>query len=264
MKKILMTLALYTLFCMPAPSALAHFGMIIADRPVVTQDSRKMQLTLSFSHPFAGHGMDQLKPRVFDVYFDGKTRSLLGDLEPARVMDHQAWQTMFTPKRPGVYQFVMEPQPYWEPAEDLSIIHYTKTVACAFGDEEGWDRELGLKTEIVPLSRPFGGYAGYSFTGQVKMNGQPVPGAEVEVEYYDRDKAYEAPSDVHVTYVVKADPNGIFTFACPRPGWWGFAALNKGDFTLTDPQGNEKDVELGAVLWIELAPWTKNGDHSRE
>lgn len=264
MKKILMTLTLCALFCVPDSPALAHFGMIIADHPVVTQDNRKVQLTLSFSHPFEGVGMDLTKPRVFDVYFNGKTHSLLDGLKPAAVMDHQAWQTVFAPRRPGVYQFVMEPQPYWEPAEDLSIIHYTKTVTCAFGDEDGWDQELGLKTEIVPLSRPFGGYAGYSFTGLVKLNGQPVPGAEVEVEYYDRDKEYAAPSDVHVTYVVKADANGVFTFACPKPGWWGFAALSEGDFTLKDPQGSEKGVELGAVLWIELAPWTENRNHSHE
>ena len=36
--------------------------------------------------------------------------------------------------------FYMEPKPYWEPAEDCFIIHYTKTVVTAFGDDEGWDR----------------------------------------------------------------------------------------------------------------------------
>lgn len=56
----------------------------------------------------------------------------------------------------------MEPKPYFEPAEDCYIIHYTKTVVSAFG-LEGWDRELGLKTEIVPLTRPFGLYAGNVF-----------------------------------------------------------------------------------------------------
>jgi len=56
-------------------------------------------------------------------------------------------------KRPGVYAFFMEPNPYWEPAEDCFIVHYTKTVVTAFGDDEGWDEEIGLKTEIVPLSK---------------------------------------------------------------------------------------------------------------
>ena len=29
-----------------------------------------------------------------------------------------------------------------------------------------------------------------------------------------------------VTQTIKADPNGIFTYAAPKAGWWGFAALN--------------------------------------
>jgi cobalt/nickel transport protein len=58
-----------------------------------------------------------------------------------------------------------------------------------------------------------------------------------------------------VTQVVRADDQGIFTFSCPSAGWWGFAALNEGDFTLKDPQGKEKAVELGAVLWLHLDPF---------
>lgn len=71
----------------------------------------------------------------------------------------------------------MEPQPYWEPAEDCYIVHYTKAYVAAFGEEEGWDEPAGLKTEIVPLTRPFGNYAGNVFQGQVLLNGKPVPGA---------------------------------------------------------------------------------------
>ncbi len=66
-------------------------------------------------------------------------------------MEHKGWKVRFVLPRPGVYQFVMEPTPYWEPAEDLSIIHYTKTIIPAFGDDEGWDEPVGLPTEIVPL-----------------------------------------------------------------------------------------------------------------
>ncbi len=126
---------------------------------------------------------------------------------------------------------------------------------AAFGEEEGWDEPLGLKTEIVPLSRPFGAYQGYAFTGQVLLDGKPVPNAEIEIEYYNKDKSLHAASDYHVTYVVKADAQGVFTAACPLAGWWGFAALNEADFTIKDPDGNDKSVELGAVLWVHMAPW---------
>ncbi|MCI5141843.1 MAG: DUF4198 domain-containing protein, partial [Candidatus Electrothrix sp. ATG1] len=116
----------------------------------------------------------------------------------------------------------------------------------------GCGEPLGVATEIVPLTRPFGNYAGNSFSGQVLLNGKPVPGAEVEVELYNKDKKFTAPSDYHVTQVVKADANGVFTFACPKAGWWGFAALNEADYTIKDPDGKEKGVELGAVLWTYL------------
>ena len=44
-----------------------------------------------------------------------------------------------------------------------------------------------MKTEIVPLSKPFGLYAGNVFQGIVKLNGKAVPYATVEVEYYNQD-----------------------------------------------------------------------------
>jgi cobalt/nickel transport protein len=109
-----------------------------------------------------------------------------------------------------------------------------------------------LPTEIIPLLRPFGNYAGNGFSGQVLVQGKPVAGAEVEVEFYNKDNTLQSRSDYHVTQLIKADQNGIFTFTCPLAGWWGFAALSQAEYTLKDPQGNEKGVELGAVLWTYL------------
>ena len=148
----------------------------------------------------------------------------------------------------------MEPQPYWEPAEDCFIIHYTKTLVAAFGDEEGWDEEIGLRTEIVPLTRPIGLYAGNTFQGIVKLDGKTVPFAEVEVEFYNRDRSAVAPTDYLITQVVKADANGVFTYTPPKAGWWGFAALNTAPEKIKF-EGAEKDVELGAVLWLEFVDW---------
>ena len=37
-------------------------------------------------------------------------------------------------------------------------------------------------------------------------------------------------------------------------GWWGFAALNAADFKLKH-NGKEKDVELGAVIWVKFHNW---------
>ena len=246
-----------TLFLLAGVSqSSAHFGMIIPEQSTVTPENRSIHLDLSFSHPFEGTGMDLIKPTQFYVVKDDIKTDLLGSLQESKTMDHLSWQTDFKVTRPGVYQFVMEPIPYWEPTEDLSIIHYTKVIIPAFGSDEGWDQPVGLPTEIVPLLRPFGNYAGNSFTGQVLMNGKAVPNAEVEVEFYNEKGEYEAVSDLHVTQVIKADGEGIFSFTCPLAGWWGFAALNSADYTLKNPEGEDKEVELGAVLWTYMDSYT--------
>ena len=235
--------------------AFAHYGMVIpSDSMVMQGESRNVKVTLSFSHPFEREGMELVKPKVFGVMANGKKQDLLGKLGKAKAMGHTAWEVAYKIKRPGVYMFYMEPKPYWEPAEDCFIIHYTKTVVTAFGDDEGWDAEIGLKTEIVPLSKPFGLYAGNVFQGIVKVDGKPVPYCEVEVEYYNRDGKAEAPTDYMITQTIKADANGVFTYAVPKAGWWGFAALNNADEKLKH-NGEEKDIEIGAVIWVEFHDW---------
>ena len=89
------------------------------------------------------------------------------------------------------------------------------------------------------------------FSGQVLRDGKPLAGAMVEVEYYNRNHAYTAPNTHLVTQVVKADANGVFVFGVPFAGWWGFAALSTSDQKM-DYKGEAKDVELGAVLWMEF------------
>jgi cobalt/nickel transport protein len=250
MKSFKITVLIAYLTLVATGSAWSHFAMLIpSDSMVMQDDSRSVTVVLSFSHPFELVGMELVKPNIFNVLAGGKKMDLLGSLEATRIMGHQAWKVEYPVKRPGLYMFYMQPEPYWEAAEDSFIIHYTKTVVTAFGDDEGWDAELGLKTEIVPLSKPFGLYAGNVFQGIVKLDGYAVPFAEVEVEYYNAAKKYTAPTDYMITQTIKADGNGVFTYAAPVSGWWGFAALNGADYKLPY-RGDEKDVELGAVIWV--------------
>ncbi len=248
----LKALCIFLFIVCGAGSAFAHFGMLIPDQNIMTQNQRNVQLTASFSHPFELAGMDLQKPARFYVVKDGKVTDLLSSLSPTEVMQHPSWQTTYKIPRPGVYQFVMEPVPYWEPAEDVSIIHYTKTIIAAYGGDTGWDQPVGLPTEIIPLLRPFGNYTGNNFVGQVLVQGQPAAGVEVEVELYNKEGKLQAASDYHITQVVKTDQNGIFHFSCPSVGWWGFAALTEADYTLKNPAGQDKGVELGAVLWVYM------------
>jgi cobalt/nickel transport protein len=246
------SLGMFILSLAAAGPALAHFGMVIpSDQMVMQGENTNINVDLMFWHPFEGIGMELVKPTKLGVVINGRETDLLGSLKSTRTKGHQTWTASYKIKRPGVYMFYMEPQPYWEPAEDCYIVHYTKAVVTAFGDDEGWDEEIGLKTEIVPLSKPYGLYAGNVFQGIIKLYGKPVPYAEVEVEHYNKDGKYSAPTDYMVTQTVKADSNGVFTYAAPKAGWWGFAALNTSN-TKIKYKGEDKEVELGAVLWVKF------------
>jgi cobalt/nickel transport protein len=226
----------------------AHFGMIIpSDDMVMKKERAYVTLQLMFWHPFEGQGMELARPVNFGVIARGVKTDLLNSLVSHTVEGHTTWNTTYRIKRPGIYVFYMEPQPYWEPAENSYIVHYTKTVVAAYGEDQGWDEPIGLKTEIVPLSKPFGLYAGNVFQGVVLLDGQPLPYAEVEVEYFNTAGTYSAPTDYMVTQTIKADPNGIFTYGVPRAGWWGFAALSTDDRKI---EGRE--VEIGAVIWVRF------------
>jgi cobalt/nickel transport protein len=215
------------------------------------QADSTVNLEIEFWHPFANQGMSLPRPLSFAVYHSGEKNELVESLEEKKVGEFTTWRLAYKVDRPGLYTFVMAPHPYFEPAEDSFIIHFTKVYVDAFGDNEGWSEPTpGLKTEIVPLSAPGALYAGNVFTGKVLLDGQPVPGGEVEIEWRPGpDKKGQAPYESMITQVVKTDENGNFNFAPTAPGWWGFAGLNAADFKLPH-EGLEKDVELGAVLWV--------------
>ena len=59
----------------------------------------------------------------------------------------------------------------------------------------------------------------------------------------------QPPSDPFITQVIKTDADGLFTYAMPRAGWWGFAALTTADWSIKK-DGIDKPVEIGAVYWV--------------
>ena len=236
--------------------AYAHFQMLIpSDDMVSTPGERHLRIDIKFWHPFEGHGMSMDTPVQFGVHNNGKNIDLRKNLQPHPFQDNSGknrdgFQTTYDITKPGDYIFYIEPKPYWEPAEETFIVHYTKVVVNGLGLEEGWDDEVGLKAEIVPLTRPYGLYTNNVFQGIVKLNGKPTPFSDVEVEYYNEDGHLKAPDDTMITQVVKTDANGVFTYAMPKAGWWGFAALNT-DSKKMQHDGKEYPVEIGALIWVK-------------
>jgi len=229
----------------------AHFGGIIPSDDIVSQeDNKTITLDIKFFHPMEGAYMNMERPVQFGVMHLGKKMSLLKALREKKVKGFSTWEITYSITRPGDYTFYVEPKPYWEPAEDCYIIHYTKVCVNALGLEEGWDDELGLETEIVPLVRPYGLWTGNIFQGIVKVKGKPVPYAEIEVEYYNEKGEIKPPADPYITQVIKTDANGVFSYAMPKAGWWAFAALSEASWKMKDPEGKNKPIEIGAVIWV--------------
>lgn len=244
--------------CLAMPCAgLAHFAMVIPTKDVVSKtDPKEVKLSLQFTHPFEGGPQMQMdKPEKFGVLAGEEVTDLLATLKEKKVDGKSTWDTSFMVKKPADYVFFLQPAPYWEPAEDKFIVHFTKVIVDALGAEEGWDKPIGalagIPVEIVPLTRPYSLYAGNVFTGQVIRDGKPVPDANVEIEWWGKGKS-KAPTDAHVTQAVKADSNGVFSYAMPKPGWWGFAALVEGP--KKQFEGKERNVEFGGVIWVHAHP----------
>lgn len=223
----------------------AHFLTFMSNTDNVSNPKQtKVDLDISFIHPFEQTGMTMEKPEVF---VNNKENKLV--LKETKKLEHKAWNSSYDIKTPGVYKFFVQPQPYFEPAEEKFISHVPKLIVSSFGLEDGWDEPLGLKYEIIPMTKPFALYSGNLFQGKVLHNGKPAANTEVEVELYN-EFGLKAASDAHITQVVKTDDNGVFSFVMNHKGWWGFAALiEEGELKHSD--GKMYPIENGALIWVK-------------
>jgi cobalt/nickel transport protein len=239
MKKIaILTLGLAVL-------ANAHFLTFLPSSDnIENKNNSKIDFDISFIHPFEQTGMTMEEPKLYVNSLDKKL-----PLNETKKFDHKAWKSSYDIKTPGVYQFFVQPQAYFEPAEEKFISHVPKVIISSFGLEDGWDEPLGLKYEIIPLTKPFALYSGNLFQGKVIHDGKAASNVEVEVELYN-EFGLKAASDAHITQVVKTDDNGVFSFVMNHKGWWGFAALiEEGEIKHSD--GKMYPVENGALMWIK-------------
>lgn len=231
-------------------TAEGHFQALLPSTDLAGQTTRTIDFDIRFTHPMEGGPvMNMGVPAQFGVVLNGEKKDLKNNLTERRLKNARIFTASYTVKAPGDHLFFIEPAPYWEPAEGKWIIHYTKVIINAFGAEEGWDTPVGLPVEIKPLTRPYGLWTGNLFRGIVTRDGKPVPFAEIEVEYWNPQGEVELPDDVFVTQVIKADANGVFSYAMPRAGWWAFAALIDGEGRPA-PDGSPAGVELGGLIWI--------------
>ncbi len=244
----------------------AHFLLFLPEKEFVSPTQRTISFKLIFTHPMAGGPTMPLSPpEEVGVYFSGERFSLKRALAPIKVpifapwhpefdpgQKTTAWRFTYTFDHPGDYIFYVVPRPYFEPSEGVFIKQITKIIVNAFGAERGWDANLGLPIEIVPLVRPYGLWEGNLFCAQVFKKGRPLAGAEVEVEYYNEAGKIKPPFPAFETQILKTDAEGKFCYAFPWAGWWGFSVLSEGP--PIRKQGKEYPLELDAVMWLKVHP----------
>lgn len=259
MKKVLSAVAVSSVLLVSGASA--HFQMNYTPNTAL-EKGQTIELRQVFTHPFADeHTMDMAGVEEFYVINKDKKTDLKDTLKPITFTGHhnsgKAYKSEYKARRMGDHVMILQPAPYYEAGEDIYIQQIVKTVVNVAGTPTDWDAELGLKAEIVPLVKPYAIWTNGSFTGVVKSNGKPVPFAEIEVEYLNRDvdlknnkmgeTRVEAPQDSFITMGIKANKDGEFTFAIPKAGFWGFCALGAG----SDKEYKGKELSQDAVIWVE-------------
>lgn len=199
-------------------------------------------------------------PKRFAVQHLGEQTDLLPALKFAPGSDAKvlrgaaASHAGFTGKRPGDYTFSLESLPRLDTAAEEFTVFLAKMCVNVGGLEEGWDEPVGLEAEIVPLSRPYGLWSGNLFSGQVLLDGEQAPYAEISVVFLGPDPAIPltpaVPAGPYLVQKVRADASGIFHYAMPRAGWWGFAATIEANRTVKK-DGTDWPVTLVSSYWVQ-------------
>ena len=256
MNRLLAAALLTAAFITPAS---AHFQLVYSPE-VNLEKPAKVPLRLIFWHPFEnGHAMDMGTPEALFYTFKGENTDLTDTLEAITFAgahnESAAYAATLPVKRNGDYIVSLVPAPYYEGSEDIYIQQITKSYFNKGGIPTGWEEPVGLKTEFVPMNKPTNIIVGSTFTAQLLSDGEPVAGAEIEIEYIAAEPDLETNAAGTPTVeampggalVAITDENGVFTFGIPKAGFWGFAALGSGP----DTEFDGKELSQDAVIWVK-------------
>jgi cobalt/nickel transport protein len=252
--------------------ASAHFIIMYTPQSALLR-AQDVPLHLVFTHVFnGGPTMAMEKPERF-YYSRRVNRGPREEVDLSQYLEEIEWEAeggetvkAWTANIPrsemrslGDYQIVVEPEPYLEEAEGLYIQQFAKVMINVGGVPSGWNETVGLPAEIFALNKPYANWTGGIFRGQVLSEGIPVPYTTVEVEYlnhpldlennrFEDEGLIDPPHPAFGAMSLTTNEWGEFSFAMPKAGWWGFAALSVG------PEYNYNDMPLSqdAILWVQV------------
>lgn len=202
------------------------------------------------------------EPRQYGVLLNGDKRDLKPTLQAVKESGKTRYTSRFKMKEAGAHVMYLEPAPYWEPAEQVMVTHFTKVIfnSCGAGlkteshmgweNWEGWDQMVGFPVEIEPSLNCTALWTGSVFRGTVYVKGKPAAFSRVEVEYYNENLDVKQPNKSYITQIIKTDAHGQFSFALLKQGWWAFTAIPESTEKTMNPEGEEVSAEMGGVLIV--------------
>lgn len=252
-------------------SAYAHFVVMYTPQTALLRAS-DVPFNIVFTHAFAGGPtMAMAKPQRFYYVKRAGRGEPTEEVDLSQYLEEVQWQngdstvSAWKANIPrsemrslGDYQIVVQPEPYLEEAEGLYIQQFAKVMVNVGGVPGNWGETLGLPAEIHALNKPYANWVGGVFRGVVVSEGIPVPFTQVEVEYlnhpldvennrFQEEGLINPPHPSLEAVVILTNELGEFSFAMPKAGWWGFAALTVGP----EQEYNGMPLSQDAILWVQ-------------
>jgi len=223
-------------FTMVFPSDTADTVWDVAPEDYIAELGETKTVYIMWGHPYEHISFNMASvPEVSVMKPDGTVEQLTTEEISVEGMDEDgntgvsfiAYKASFTVDQMGDTVVFVKYED-----EDENLIDYTKAVIHS-GEEmwTGWDAKVGQQTEILPYMRPYGMEEGFVFAGKAMYNGQPLTGADVEIEIYHTldlgieivetaEKMFSYDPPMVFTRLTKSNANGEFVYTLDEPGIW--------------------------------------------
>ncbi|WP_022852974.1 DUF4198 domain-containing protein [Thermodesulfatator atlanticus] len=216
------------------------------------------------AEPFQGIVYDVKAPKA-------KIFTPSGKFEPisfwrTKIKDHAtgkkryAWKARYLPTKIGDYYLVLHSDPTLIPGT-YEVWEEIVKVPFHVEREGSWQKNLGLKAEIIPYNRPYGITKAGLFRGRLLLDGKPLSQTLIQVVRFNgvfltgkelpQDRLGKR-DDARMYYSLYTDENGDFSLTFPQEGWWLISAKI--------PFGNHRignstyPMFLRASMWLYVYP----------
>ncbi|MFC1736349.1 DUF4198 domain-containing protein [Candidatus Hydrogenedentota bacterium] len=258
---VFLRLLILSTICLSSAIAHAHFNILLPSDYHMWhgRKDRATEFKVIWGHGYEHIWFDAEVPEeLIAVSPSGEKTNLLDGLKKSMVTgrdgkDYRAFSLSYRPKERGDHIIAMKAALVYDREQEVYLQDYAKSIFHV-QDKLAWDRNVGMKLELVPLTRPYGLQVGGVFQAQVLLEGKPLAACEVEFEKYQRraPSQKDTPPETFITFEAKTDPNGIVTFGLHEEGWFALTAINVTK-EHAKPNGVLAPIVERSTLWINIA-----------